>query len=160
MEAVVYHAATEMGLVPEAAQAMAQRTVAIGCCVIGIVGDAIAEANAVREGRASVGHALSAGAFKTAMGLLPLVMPTLGIGVPVVAAVQVGGRWALAALRNSEESLARAIGEDVRTATELEQRMDQMGVATARLKNECEETDRLFERVMGPSANPRPQLVR
>ncbi|MDI1477174.1 hypothetical protein [Polyangium sp. y55x31] len=159
-DALVYEAATGMGLAPEVARAVAQRTVAVGCCVIGVVSDALAEANAVREGRATVMDALSAGAFKTTMGLLPLVMPALGVGVPVLAAVQIGGRWALAALRNSEASLARTIAEDFEVAAALEQRMERMGETISHLQDECKETDRLFERVMGPARNRQLRLVK
>ena len=87
-------------------------------------------------------------------------MPTLGIGVPVVAAVQIGGRWALAALRNSEASLKRAIEEDFQMVAELHRRMDQMGELGTRLKNECDETDRIFEQVMGTGTNRRLRLVK
>lgn len=159
-ESLIFHAATDMGLVPEAARAVAQRTVAIGCCVIGIVGDALAEAKAVREGQASVGDAISAGSLKAAMGMLPLIMPTLGISVPILAAVQIGGRWALAALRNSEQSLQRAIAKDFQMVAELERRLDQMGESAARLKGECHETDRIFEQVMGTGTNRRLRLVK
>lgn len=158
-DALVYHAAVDMGLAPEAARAVAQRTVAIGCCVLSVVGDVFDEANAVREGRATVGNALSVGAFKTAMDLLPLVMPALGIGVPVLAAVQIGGRWALAALRSSEAALARAVTADFQAAAGLEQRMERMGEAISSIKDDCEETDRVFERVMGTSQDRRLRLV-
>jgi hypothetical protein len=159
-DAVLYHAATEMGLAPEAAQAFARHAVAAGCCLLAIAGDAAAEARALREGRTTILDAVAGTSFKTALGLLPLVLPPLGLaGAPLLVALQVGGRWSLAALRQRDAALARAISEDLEAAAKLKTRLSDMGEAISNLSAECDETDRLFEETMGRTTRPQFRLV-
>lgn len=160
-DAALYHAATRMGLAPEAAQAFARRVVANGLCLVAIASDVIAEVKAVREGRISVAEALSGGAFKTVLNVLPMLMPPLGlVGVPLVAAFQVGGRWAIAAVRSRDSELAREIAEDRATADMIRLRTARLGDMISSLSQDCEGTDRLFEQVMAPTVSGGLRLVK
>lgn len=160
-DAGLYYAATHLGLPPEAARAFARRAVTTGFCLLAVASDALAEVRAVREGTMSVGDALSGGTFKAALGLLPLIMPPLGLaGAPLLAAIQVGGRWAIAAFRDRESALDRAIAEDFKTATALQERMDRMGNTITRLERECGDTDILFEKAMASTATHKLRSVR
>ncbi len=104
--------------------------------------------------------AVAGTSFKTALGMLPLVLPPLGlVGAPLLVAIQVGGRWSLAALRQRDAALARAISEDLEVAAELQTRLSDMGGTISRLSAECDETDTLFEETMGRTARPQLRLV-
>ena len=160
-DAVFYHAATEMGLAPEAAQAFARHAVAVGCCLLAIAGDAATEARAVREGRTTTLDAVAGTSLKTALGLLPLMLPPLGLaGAPLLVAIQIGGRWSLAALRRRDSALVRTIAEDLEATDELKTRLSDMGGAISNLSAECDETDRLFEQTMGRPTRPQLRLVK
>lgn len=160
-DALCYHAALGAGFAPEAAQALAQQVVATGLCFVAVVDDVLAEAKAVRDGSASVEQALSCVTVKTALGFLPLVARSLGVAsMPLVTAVQVGGRWAIAAFRRREADLANAIVEDLGAAAELRHQLEEMGQAIKDLTAECAETDTLFEQAMRPGTNPSLRLVR
>ncbi|MFO0590450.1 MAG: hypothetical protein U0441_23105 [Polyangiaceae bacterium] len=160
-DALCYHAAIGAGFAPEAARALAERVVAAGLCFFAVAQDTLAEAKAVRAGTVTVEQALSCVAVKSALGILPLAAGPLGIAsMPLLTAIQVGGRWAIAAFRRREAALADAITHDIETAAVLAERLGEMRQTIGHLAEECDETDRLFEQAMAPAASPLLRLVR
>ena len=150
-------AITAMGMTPETAQALAQRSVGTGFCVVAMVTDLIAEARSVRRGESAMADAVGGTAAKTALDLLPLVMSPLGlVGLPILVGAQVGGRWLLAKARAADRLLERAIAQDMALAEDMENRLGLFSESVRQALEDCDETDARFHQVL--ASRPRPRL--
>lgn len=151
-DAALYHAATKAGMAPEAAKAFAQQGVAAGFCLFAVGADAFAEIRSVRQGDATVADAVVGGALKAALDVLPLVMAPLGLAaIPLLVGGQLGGRWALAKVRESDRKIEFALVEARSAVDAMDGRIDEF----------CErsdEIDEIFARTMGPAEASTTQL--
>ncbi len=155
-DAGIYHAATKLGMAPEAAKSLAQQGVAAGFCLLAVGADVFAEVKADRSGEVSTASAVAGSSAKAALDVLPFVLAPLGlVGVPVLIGAQLGGRWVIGKLRAADRRIELAIEEDFVTAASLHARMDNMAMVAREVENECRDTDAVFAAVMGES---RPQL--
>ena len=111
--------------------------------------DVFAEAKAAQTGEISVADAVAGSAAKSALNLLPLVLAPLGLaGVPILIGTQLGGRWAVARLRETERGFALAAEELSRQAESLHARLDRLDAGIGKAHVECDETDRIFASIM------------
>ena len=160
VDAGIYHAATHAGMAPEAAKVLAQQSVAVGFCALANGADVFAEFKMARAGDISKASAAAGVAAKSALDVLPLVLAPLGlVGIPILVGAQIGGRWAIAKVRDAERKLGAAIEDDFLHAATLAFRLDRMDDVIANTKNECDDTDRLFADAMAGSSGSRPRLV-
>lgn len=160
VDAGIYHAAIHKGMAPEAAKVLAQQSVAVGFCALAIGADVFAEVKMAGAGDISKASAAAGVAAKSALDVLPLVLAPLGLfGIPILVGAQLGGRWAIAKVRDADGKLGMAIEEDFFHAATLALRLDHMDGGIAAVKVACDETDRLFADALSDSAGPRPRLV-
>jgi hypothetical protein len=150
LDAGIYHVATQMGYAPEAAQTIAQNGVASGFCLLAIGADLWSEIQAARNGEISVANAVAGSAGKVSLDLLPFVLAPLGwIGVPILIGAQLGGRWAIAKWRESNEQLYWAIQEDFGMVLEMDHIIEDMDFRITALVEASDENDRIFAKIMG-----------
>lgn len=149
-ETAVYHGATRLfDVAPETAKDLAGNGVSAGLCLIGVGVDVLAEAKAARTGEISAADAVAGSAAKSALNLLPFVLAPLGLaGVPILIGAQLGGRWAVARLRETERGFALAAEELSRRAAGLHARLDDLDAGIGKAHAECDETDRIFASIM------------
>lgn len=149
-ETAIYHGATRLfDVAPETAGELARNGVSAGLCLIAVAVDVFAEAKAAQTGEISVADAVAGSAAKTALNLLPLVLAPLGLaGVPILIGAQIGGRWAVARLRETERGFALAAEEVSRRAASLHARLDCLDAGIGKAHVECDETDRIFASIM------------
>lgn len=163
-DAALYHLGTKaLEMAPEAAKEFAKNGVAVGFCVIALATDLVSEVRGVGRGDVTATGAVGGFAAKAALDLLPLVIAPLGLpALPLLVAVQVGGRWLVGRAREADRVIARAIAEDFAMADALGERLQALDDTTARINAECDETDALFESAMasGAPAEPRLRLVK
>ncbi len=151
-DAALYHAGTKAGMAPEAAKAFAQQGVAAGFCLLAVGADAFAEIRSVRNGDATVADAVAGGAFKAALDVLPLVMAPLGLAaIPLLIGGQLGGRWALAKVREADQKIELSLVEARTTVDEMNDRIDAF-------RERSDEVDEIFARVMETAEDSPPQL--
>ena len=150
----LYHFASRaLSHSPEAAKAFAQRGVAGGMCAIAIAADVSVEVQAVRAGERTVADAVAGGAAKSALNLLPLLLAPLGLlGIPVLLATQVGGRWAIQEIRARDAYLTSAFEADMSRVEAVLARSAEVDREALALLEEAAETDRRFDAVIGASA--------
>jgi hypothetical protein len=160
IDAGIYHAAPLAGMAPEAAKVLAQQSVAVGFCALAIGADVFAEVKMARAGDVSKASAVAGVAAKSALDALPLVLAPLGLlGIPVLVGAQLGGRWAIAKVRDAELKLGAAIEEDFFHAATLAFRLDRTHDVIAKVKSDCDEADRLFADAMQGSSGSCPGLI-
>ena len=149
-ETAVYHGATRFfDVAPETAGELARNGVSAGLCLIGVAVDVFAEAKAAQTGEISVADAVAGSAAKSALHLLPFVLAPLGLaGVPILIGAQLGGRWAVARLRETERGFALAAEELSQQAASLHARLDRLDAGIGKAHVECDETDRIFASIM------------
>lgn len=158
-DAGIYHAATKLGMAPEAAKSLAQQGVAAGFCLLAVGADVFAEVKAARAGEVSTASAVAGSSAKAALDLLPFVLAPLGLaGVPVLIGAQLGGRWVIGKLRAADRRIELAIEEDLVAVASLHARMDNMKMVALEVEDECRDTDAVFAAVMGDDT-PQLQLV-
>ena len=149
-DASIYHAATRLGSTPEVAKSYAQTGVAAGFCLIAVGVDVLDEIKSVRDGEVTAANAVAGTAVKVALDVLPLATAPLGLaGIPVVVGAQVGGRWIINRVRETDNQIERAIEEDLRGCAQLHTRLDRIGQVSADVHRECDETDALFNEIFG-----------
>lgn len=151
LDAGLYHMGTRiMGMAPEVAKEFAGQTIAAGFCVFAVGTDLVAEHRSLRSGEISVESAVAGASVKTALDILPLVMAPLGlVGLPVLVATQVGGRFLIAKVRAADRRLQLKIHEDMKAVADLETRIDSFACQVADIEAACNETDRLFAEALG-----------
>lgn len=149
-ETAIYHGATRLfDVAPETAKDLAGNGVSAGLCLISAAVDVFAEAKAAQTGEISPADAVAGSAAKSALNLLPLVLAPLGLaGVPILIGAQLGGRWAVARLRETERGFALASEELSRRAAGLHARLDCLDDGIGKARAECDETDRIFASIM------------
>ena len=156
VDAAVYHAGTRLGMAPEAAKGLAQGSVAAGFCLIAAGADIYAELKAARAGEISLADAVAGSAAKTALDILPLAFASLGIvGVPLLIGAQLGGRWLIGKVREAECRLQAEIADDRRYASSLHARLDRLNNEYGAICRNCDETDRIHERIMSQGTGRR-----
>lgn len=149
IDAAVYHAGIRLGMAEEAAKGLAQGTIAAGFCLTAAGADIYAELKAARAAEISLADAVAGSAAKTALDILPLAFASLGIvGVPLLVGAQLGGRWLIGRVRNAEYRLRDEIADDCRYASSLHARLDRLDDEHDAIRGDCDETDRVYERVM------------
>lgn len=151
LDAGLYHAGTRLlDITPEVAKEVAGQTIAVGFCLFAVGTDLVAEAKALEGGEITVESAIAGASVKTALDVLSLVMAPLGlVGLPVLVAVQLGGRYLLAKARAADGRLQLAIDEDLKGAADLGGRMDGFSSHVAEIEADCDETDRLYAKTLG-----------
>lgn len=160
-DAGIFHAATHFGMAPEAAKSLAQNGVAAGFCLIAISSDVFSEVVAVRNGDVSVANAVAGTAAKSALDVLPFVLAPLGIvGVPVLIGTQLGGRWALARVREADRKLEVAIEDDLLHVARLHMGLERITADVESAHHACDETDTLFEEVLAGQGSTSLRIVR
>jgi len=148
-DAGIYHAATHLGVAPEIAKSLAQQGVTAGFCLITIGTDVLSEVRAANAGELATADAIAGSSAKTALALLPCMLTSLGLaGVPLLVGAQLGGRWAIAKVREADRRLKMLIEEDLQQVASLQSRLDCMDSTCAELRRECDETDEIFDTVM------------
>ncbi len=160
-DAGIFHAASSLGMTPEAAKAVAQNGVAAGFCFIAVGTDLFSEIRSARQGDISVANAVAGSAVKSALDVLPLVLAPLGIaGVPILVGAQIGGRWGIARVREADRKLEIAIEEDLQEVSRLHMIWDEIEHEYESVVRACDETDALFEQVMSQTAGPSLSVIR
>ncbi len=150
-DAGLYHTATTWGMTPEAAQSFARTGVAAGFCALAIGADAWSEIRMARRGELTVAEAVGGTSAKAALDVLPFALASLGlVGVPILIGAQLGGRWLLGKFREKDRRISAAIEEDFLTVGLMDHRLEQMDQTIAECRQDCDETDRLFNLVMHP----------
>lgn len=159
-DAALYHFGTKaLELAPEAAKEFAKNGVAVGFCVVAVAADLVSEVRAARRGDITTTGAVSGFTAKAALDLLPLVMAPLGLpALPLLVAVQVGGRWLVGKARDADRVLARAVAEDLAVADALNARLQRIDEATKQINADCDETDTVFESAMSAIGGAEPHL--
>ena len=155
-DAGLYHLAKRAGMAIPKAKAFAQEGVASGFCLLAVGADAFAEIRSARNGDATAADAAVGVSFKAVLDILPLVMAPLGLSaIPFLLAGQIGGRWALAKVRDMDRKIELEIVQSRNLVDEMDRRI-------AAITEQSDESDRIFERVMGRTNSwaERPRLVR
>ncbi|MDN0082061.1 hypothetical protein QU487_04740 [Crenobacter sp. SG2305] len=149
-DAALYHLATKkFGMTPEAAKGFAQQGVAVVFCAIAIGSDLMAEGYAASSGEVTVPGAIGGTGVKTALDLLPLAMAPLGlIGLPILIAAQIGGRWVIDKAREKDRSLKLEISEDIAFADSLERRTKEFSSIAVETISDCDAADQAFLQAM------------
>jgi hypothetical protein len=160
-DAGIFHAATRLGIAPEAAKSLAQNGVAAGFCLIAVGTDVFSEVKSVRNGDVTVANAVAGTAAKSALDVLPFVLAPLGlVGVPILIGAQLGGRWAIARVRDADRKLELAIEEDLLDVARLHMGLDRIAEDVESAHRACDETDALFEEVLAGTGSPSLRIVR
>lgn len=155
LDAGLYHMGTHfLEMAPEVAKEVACRAVAAGFCVLAVGTDLVAETTALKNGEITIESAIYGISVKTALDVLPFVMAPLGlVGLPVLVATQLGGRYVVAKARAADGRLQLEIDEDLKAAADLEARMNGFSSQVADIEAECDETDRLFVKALQTSSH-------
>jgi hypothetical protein len=153
-DAGLYHLGTRrLEMAPEAAKEFAQQGVSGGGSMFAAITDLITEAQAARRGEVTVVGAVAGAAAKTAIDLLPLVLPPLGPArLPLQVGVQIGGRLLVDKARQADRELAQAIRDDETLEADI---VDRLASFTAEVEDahvSCAKTDAMFNRVMAREA--------
>jgi hypothetical protein len=120
----------------------------------------LGELRAVCAGNITTLDAVSGTAFKAALTTLPLVLAPLGLAaLPVLIATQIGGRWALTAIRARDARLVAAIAEDSALVKATLAENDRVQASVTQVFKCCDDTDQLFREIVGQQ-RPALRLVR
>jgi len=154
-DAGLYHLSSWLGATPEVAQAVAAQGVATGFFLVAVATDAASEIRAAISGQTTRADAVMGTTMKVALDALPMLLVPFGLlGVPVALAGQVGGRWIIQRIRESDARLGQSHTENLEAAQRLTEEIDSMEPTIQRLSTMSDEVDAYHNRLMQRRRKP------
>jgi hypothetical protein len=148
-DAALYHLSSWLGSTPEVAQAMAAQGVSAGFFLIAVGTDAVSEVRAALSGERTTSDAVMGTSVKVILDALPMMLAPLGLlGMPIALASQVGGRWVIQRVRQSDARVRQALADNLKTAKVLEGQLGAMAPAVQQLRELSDEMESLHSRLM------------
>jgi hypothetical protein len=159
-DAGIFHTGSYFGLSPEVARSVAHNSVAAGFFLLAVGADIFSEVKSARDGYITKTNATAGIAAKIALNLLPFVIAPFGFaGIPLLMVAQLGGRWAIARVREADRKLEHTIEQDRLESALLRVAIDQVYNENRETVRECDETDAIYHATMSRARERFPHIA-